>query len=191
MYLFEYTIKLLYIKSFNYFFFYLPHKTICQKYVIKSLIHDFFYIIPTIILQPISALDCVSGWYWCLRMLPRLRWKSHVLISIYCNVCWHTMIWRFGLCLRANGVGSCFILLIRRTLSDGVSISIPHSHDITKPDLRSDVFRMKCRYLSFRSQNTYLSGLTSDLIKHQIWIWNKNTCERQLVFYSAIHEWGC
>ena len=61
------------------------YKTICRKYkmyMIKRLIHDLFHIIPAIIPWSISALDCVSGWYGGLGMIPGLIWKR-LCINLY------------------------------------------------------------------------------------------------------------
>ena len=47
------------IKSF--FFFYLPHKAICRKYMIKRLIQDLFHIIPaSMCIQPGGSKLCYS-----------------------------------------------------------------------------------------------------------------------------------
>jgi hypothetical protein len=50
--------------------------------MIKRLIHDLFNIIP----RPISALDCVSGWYGGLGMIPGLIWKRSC-INLYILIC--------------------------------------------------------------------------------------------------------
>jgi hypothetical protein len=85
------------------------HRTICRKYIIKRLIHDLFHIIPAIFPRPISALDCVLGWYGGLWMIPGLIWKvmywSLLKKNTKCNLTCINLTW--------SQIGSVWFLSVR------------------------------------------------------------------------------